>query len=239
MELRNAVEDIITSYEERIESISTIFDDAGIILGEFHQCVTATREDSDKINTDLRDILAKNESLRRKDFDCMMSSILAAQGEREKEVRAMLGTYLAEQKEMMGELREYLGGFRDSLAKGEAERLREFQSMIREILNDQERRKSEITEKLRAFQQEQSILAATLRELLSKGRELRIKDLKSMLREFGVEQRKRVVHRQERRQEVFRMLDTFRKERRDGVVGQTQGQEQAVQLKGGNHGNCR
>lgn len=227
MELRNAVEDIITSYEERIESISTIFDDAGIILGEFHQCVADTREERDKVRTDLRNSLAKNESLRKKDFDCMMNSILSIQDDREKEVRAMLGSYLAEQKEMTGKLREHLCGFRDSLARGEAERLKTFQSMIREILSEQETRKVEITEKLRAFQQEQLMLALTFRELLAKGRELRIKDLKSMLKEFGEQQRRRFVQRQERRQAVFGMLDTFRKERQDSV-GQPQRQQQNI-----------
>ena len=225
MELNNAVEDIIASYEERIESISTIFDDAGIILGEFHRCVSDTAEEREKIRSDLRNNLAKNESLRKKDFDCMMNGILAAQNGREKEVRAMLGRYLSEQKEMTTQLRGHLCGFRDSLARGEAERLKSFQSLIRDILSEQEARKVEITEKLRAFQQEQTMLAVTLRDLLAKGRELRIKDLKSMLREFGEEQQRRFVDRQERRQAVFGMLDTLRMGRH-GSAEQPQRQEQ-------------
>ena len=223
MEMRSAVEDIIASYEERIESISTIIDDAGAILGEFHQCVADTKEERDKISADLRDALAKNESLRRKDFDSMMRAILATQEDREKDVRALLTGYLAEQKEMTGKLREHLRDFRGSLARGEAERLTKFQSVIRSILSEQEARKREIREKLQAYQQEQLMLAVTFRDLLAKGRSLRIKDLKSMLKEFGDQQRKRVEHRLERRRAVFGMLDAFRKERQDGAGDRSDG----------------
>jgi hypothetical protein len=227
MELRSAVEDIITSYEERIETINTIFDNAGIMLGEFHETVRDTRVERDKIKTELRDTLARNESLRRKDFDTMMSSILASQEGREREVRALLAGYLGEQKEMAGKLKAHLSGFKDSMARGEAERLAQYQSMIRDMLSEQETRRAEITEQLRAFQYEQLTLALTFKDLLSKGRELRIKDLKSMLKELGAQHHNRLADRQERRQEVFRMLDTFRKERQEGA-GQPQPRPQTI-----------
>jgi metal-responsive CopG/Arc/MetJ family transcriptional regulator len=216
MEPTKAVEDGITSYEEKIESVNVAFDEAGLIFGEFHESVTDIREERERIKAALRDTLAKNESLRRKDFDAMMGIVLSSQEQREREVKAMLAGYLAQQKEMAGKLREHLNSFRNSLVTGEAERLQRFQTLIREILGEQETRKAEITERLKAFQKEQSVLAVTFRELLSKGRELRIKDLKSTLRQFGAEQRHRLRDRHERRSEVLRMLDTFKMERREG-----------------------
>ena len=52
-----------------------------------------------------------------------------------------------------------------------------------------------------------------LRDLLAKGRELRIKDLKSTLAEFGRQRSERLVQQGQRREEVQDMLREFRAQR--------------------------
>jgi uncharacterized protein (DUF2164 family) len=213
LDLKNIVEEVLSSYEKRIESINSIFDTTHSILNDFQESIFDTKEEREKISTQLRDILAKNENLRRKDFDNMMQGILLTQGEREKEVRGLLKGYLDKQKSMAQALRENLGKFKDSLARGEAERVKEFQALIKDILAKQEEQKEEITSKLKRFQRQHNELAKSLRELLSRGNNLRIKDFKLMLKEFKAQRDERLALQKRRKEEVAGMLEGFKKER--------------------------
>lgn len=213
-EIKNIVEDIVSSYEDRIQNIGAIFDTTHQILECFQDSFLDTRREREKINAELRESLAKNESLRKRDFDNMIQGILSSQEEREKEVRNLLNRYLNEQKEMAHTLRENLKNFKDSLASGEAQRVKKFQGMIKEILVKQDERKDEVTSMLKEFQKEQWDMAKSLKELLAKGRELRIRDLKLMLEEFNAQRKDRIAHREERREEIHNMFYDFKKRRR-------------------------
>jgi hypothetical protein len=161
----------------------------------------------------LRESLAENESLRRKDFDQMMRGILSAQEDRETQVREELNRYLAEQSEVVHLLGDSLAKFKDALAGGEAHRIKEFQTLIQEILARQDERKNEVTSELKEFQQQQQQLAHTLKELLARGHELRIKDFKSMLGKFHVQRQERIIVQKERRTGVRSRLKEFCEER--------------------------
>jgi len=212
-DMKNIVDQIVSSYETRIQSIGTLFDTAHQVLEGFHDSLLDTRDEREKLNGELRENLAKNKSLRRKDFDRLMDGILLTQNEREKEVRNLLNSHLHEQKEMARDLRGSLEKFKDSLAKGEAQRVKEFQEMIKEILVKQDERKDEVTFKLKEFRTEQMVLKSRLKELLAKGRELRIRDLKSMLKEFEGQSEQRIALQEERRKEVRHILGEFKKGR--------------------------
>jgi len=212
-EMKDTVENIVSSYETRIGSISDIFDTTHQLLQGFQESFLDTRGEREKINTRLRESLAQIGSLRRKDFDLMMQGILSTQEEREKEVKGLLGSYFNEQKEMAQALRGNLSKAKDVLARGETQRVREFQGMLKENLAKQDERKNRIVSKLKDFQKEQQEMTTRFKELLSKGRELRIKDFKSMLKEFKAQQKRRIARRQERREEVQGMLGDFKKER--------------------------
>jgi hypothetical protein len=212
-DMKNIVDQIVSSYETRIQSIGTFFDTTHQILLGFQDSLLDTKQEREKLNAELRESLTKNESLRRKDFDNMMQGILLTQDEREKEVRNLLNSYLHEQKEMAQDLRENLEGFRDSLAKGEAQRVKAFQEMIKEILVKQEERKDEVTGRLKEFKKEQKMLASRLKELLSKGEELRIRDFKSMLKEFKARYKERLARQEERKKETCQLLGEFKRGR--------------------------
>jgi len=210
-DLNYIIDNILYSYETRINSIASIFDSAPQILQGVQDVLIDTKKEGEKISADLKESLAKNKSLRKKDFDNMMDGILFTQNEREKEVRNLLNFYLNEQKEMAQALKENLKNFKDSLVKREFQRVKEFQEMIRVILSKQDKRKEEVTSRLREFQSEQRIIAGRLRELLAKGRELRIRDLKSMLKEFKAQHNERRTFQEERREMVRRLLDAYKK----------------------------
>ena len=213
-DMKNIVENILSSYEMRIQSIGAIFDTTHQLLQSFQESFLDTRLEREKISDQIRDCLARNESLRKRDFDCMMHEILSVQDTREKEVRELLNGYLAGQKEMAHSLRDNLAKIKDALAKEETKRVREFQTVIKDILAEQEERKLEAVFKLEEFQAGQREMAKRLKELLAKGSELRIKDLKSMFAEFTSQHKERTsAGQKERKREVQDMLGGFEKER--------------------------
>ena len=218
------VEDIVSSYEAKIENINSFFETTHLILGEFQDPLLETKEERGEINPQLEDLLAKNEHLRRTDFHRMMQGILAIQVEKEKEISNLLNTYLIEQKEMVNLLRDNLTRIKAAMANGQGVKVKESKELISQILAQQDKRKQEVSLKLKEFQKEQKEMTQALLELLAKGKELRIKDLKLMLKEFGIQHKERLARQQERkvqvqkrRGEVRGMLFEFKKKRKESV----------------------
>lgn len=220
-DIKYMADNIIFSCEAGLQSIGAISDTTYQILQGFQDSILDTKQDSflnikqerEQIRAELRECLAQNKSLRRKDFNNMMQGILSAQDEREKEGRNLINDYFIGQKNMSDALRENLAKFKDSLIKGEIERVKEFRGIIKEILAKQDERKNEVISKLKEFQKEQQEMVKKLKELLAKGRYLRIKDFKAMLEEFNISHKERITRQEERRGEVQRMLGNFKKKR--------------------------
>jgi len=196
------MDDIISSYEERIAGVQSIFDTTHQLIEGFQDSFLDTKQEREKLKVELRENLAQSESLRKKDFDNMMQAILSAQEIKEKEVRDLLKNYLNEQRAMAHTLRDNLAEIKGALTKGEAIRVKEFQGIIKDILARQDERKDEVACGLKDFQKVQQEMAERLKELLAKGSELRIKDLKSMLKEFQARHKERIARQEERRGEV-------------------------------------
>ena len=224
LDLNKVVEDIVASYEVKIENIKSFFETTHLILNEFQDPLFDIKEERQVISAQLQDLLAKNEHLRRADFNWMMQGVLAIQIEKEKEIRNLVNSYLTEQKQMLNLLKDNLTKIKDALANGEGVGVKESQKLMVEILAQQDKRKQEVISKLKDFQKEQQEMTKKLLELLSKGRELRIKDLKSMLREFQAEHKERIAQQEERKVEVQKrrgkvhgMLVEFKKKRKESV----------------------
>ena len=224
LDLNKVVEDVVASYEAKIENINSFFETTHLILGEFQDPLLETREERGEINSQLEDLLAKNEHLRRTDFHRMMQGILSIQVNKEKEIRNLLNNFLIEQKQMLNTLKDTLTKIKDAFAKGEGVQVKESQKLMVELLTQQDKRKQEVASKLREFQKEQQEMTKRLLELLSKGRELRIKDLKIMLRGFKAQHKERLVLQEERKIEVQKrkkevrgMLVELKKKRKESV----------------------
>jgi ElaB/YqjD/DUF883 family membrane-anchored ribosome-binding protein len=204
---------IVSSYETSVRNMGAILDTNHNILEGFQDSFLDRKQEWEKLNAELRKILAKNESLRCKDFDNMMQAIFSPQYEEEREVRNLISSCLNEQKEAVNTLRDNFIRVKDAIVTGETERVKEFQGMLKDIFARQDERKREVTLKLKDFQRNQQEIKERLEELRTKGRELRIKDLKSMLKKFNIQHRERIAQQIERRDEVHNILDKFRKER--------------------------
>lgn len=220
-DMKNVVEDIVCSYESRIQNISSIFDAACQLIEGFQDSFLDAKQERQEIKVQIREILAENEHLRKRDFDNMMQGILSIQDEREKDVRDLLKGYFNEQREKANVLRENLAKFRNSLAQGEVQRVNEFRAFVQEIFAGQEKRKEEVISSLKEFQREQHAAAEGFRELLDKGKNLRIKDLKSMLKEFKILHDGRSTRRKERKREVRAMFDDLRRKQIEVARTQT------------------
>ncbi|MFA4844525.1 MAG: hypothetical protein WC632_06230 [Candidatus Margulisiibacteriota bacterium] len=186
--------DVISSYEDRIASIECIFSDTHQMLDGFQKALLETREERESLSKELREKLAKTDSLRHKDFDQMMRGILEEQSNREKEVKKLLEDYLAEQKAVAGTLKEGFADFNKQLVAGEQIRLDEFKAKFSEIKKQQLARQDQVTKMLKGFQaqvaeyrKENEELAKGIRGLLSKGETIRIRDFKAMLKGFQEE----------------------------------------------------
>jgi len=209
----NVLDSIISSYEARIQSIEAFFDTTGQILQDFQDPLLSTRAEREKINNQLRESLAKNGSLRKKDFDGMMSVISSYLDQSEQEVRQLSHKYLNQQTKLVQQLREGLRNFKDALTEGQAEKVKELQTLIKEILSRQDESKIEVTLKLKEFQQGQQQTSKMLGDLLAKGEKLRIRDFKAMLAEFKKQREQRIACQERRREEVRNMLGKFKAER--------------------------
>jgi len=209
----NILENVISSYEARIQSIEAFFEATGQIFQDFQESLLSTRAEREKINGQLKERLARNDSLRRKDFDRMMDVISSHLDQSEQEIRQLPKKYLGEQTKLVQQLREGLGNFKDALSKGQAKKVKELQTPIKEILTKQDESKNKVTSKLKEFQQGQQQTSKMLKELLGKGEKLRIKDFKAMLIEFKKQREERVAYQEQRHQEVKDMLSKFKTER--------------------------
>ena len=196
LDLKNAVEEVISSYEKRIEGISSIFDATHLILSDFQGSILDAKEERKKINNQLRDILARNENLRKKDFDNMMQSIFEPQDEREREARSLLINYINEQKEILHVLRGNFAKVRDAIAKDEIERIKELSHTIKGLLSKEDKRREELTPRLKELQKEQQEVITRVKALLIKGGELRIRDLKEMLTQIRLQDKERIACQQ-------------------------------------------
>ncbi len=209
----NVLEAIIVSYEARIRSIEMFFQATGQILRDFQDSLVNTKAERKKISDQLKESLAKNGSLRKKDFDRMMEVISSHLDRNEKEIRELSQQYLQEQTRLIHQLREGLSDFKDALIAGQNDKLKELQKFIRKILNRQDENKNEVASRIKEFERGQQQTSEMLRDLLAKGEELRIQDFKAMLAEFKRQRAERIAGREQRCREVKDMLGEFNAKR--------------------------
>ncbi len=213
LDSENLVDSVFCSYEARIQGVEQFLETARSVLENFDNSLLSVRHEYEQISEQLRDNLARNGSLRKKDFDRMMRVVSADQDRRGEQVRDLSKKYLDEQTQLVRELRGRLRDFTGALAEGEAAKMTEHHQAISDLFTRQQQHSDRVVTQLRQSQQEQQETAGMLRDLLAKGRELRTHDLKAMLAEFKRQRNHRAMQRGERREQVRDMLCEFRAQR--------------------------
>ena len=191
-EMRRITEEIVSSYESRVANVAMIIDNTHKIIENFKNI----RND---MSNHLKERLAKEGFLRKKDFDNMLKNVLLMQDRREEEVRDLLKTFLEEQKEMAEIIKKQLAG--ENKVK-----LEDFQNLLDRIRTRQTQRGNEVNLMLKNFHEEYEEMTKSLYDLLQKGEAVRIQDLKSILKNIHAKQ-------MNRSNEVREKLNEFRKER--------------------------
>ena len=193
-DMKRVAEEIVSSYQSRISTVAAIIDDTHHLLEDF-------KTKRNEMSNHLKETLARQGSLRKKDFDSMMQEILFHQDEREKEVRDLLKTFFEEQKEVAEIIKKSLTG-------AEKIRIDDFKKMLQDIQAKQRARENDVSVMLKEFQTEYKETAESLRSLLDKREAIQIKDFKEMLNYIRAGQSKR-------EEEVRKRLDESIKERQD------------------------
>jgi len=196
-EMRRVAEEIVSSYQSRISTVAAIIDNTRQLLDDF-------KSKRNEMNNQLKETLARQGFLRKKDFDDMMQGILSHQDERERHVKELLKTFFEEQKEIAEIIKK-------SLTEGEKIRADDFKNSLKDIQARQKARENEVSVMLKEFQTEYKEMAESLRSLLNKREAIRISEFKAMLKDIRSRQ-------MERAKEVKTRLDEFSKERQDGLL---------------------
>ena len=222
--MKKILKEIVSSYDNRISEVGTVIENTYQVLEEYQNDIVQSKENRDNIKAQLREILTNKQHLRRKDFDQMIEKISegTTNGKEEIEknqliIREELRGYLDKQKNVAATLRERLARFTDHLKENESNRLIDFKIFLKDLQVQQEKRGEEVRKMLEGFRKElevyraeQMLMSQTLRDLLSKGNSLRIRDFKIAISEIQAQQRERKALWQEERKKIRETLDGFR-----------------------------
>lgn len=146
--LKDLAQNIVAAYDARVKIVGEIIEDTRQTMSDF-------KKKRNDMSGELQKVLAKCESLRKKDFDQMMANIVVTQNKREEQVKKMLEDFRKEE-EMVAEKLKSL------LKKGEKIRIKDFKKMMLDIKQEQERRVAEtggsIAEQIQEMQKEVHIM---------------------------------------------------------------------------------
>lgn len=180
-------DNIISSYETRIQKIQTAFQSSENITESSHSLfdnvqssLNDLRKERNLLNAKLCETLAKNGSLRKKDYNTMMSGILCALDEKEKEAEAQFLSFIEAQKETAQALKTSLLGIKDITSPDVTQKINMVKVQLSRISELQETRKEIVMKSFSDFQKLHNRMIGSLNDLLSKGNQIHIHDIKKI-----------------------------------------------------------
>ena len=176
---------IISSYETRIQKIQTAFqssenitESSHSLFDNVHNSLNELKLERDILNSRLCEILAKNGSLRKKDYNKMMEGILGTLDEKEREAERQFLSFIEAQKETVQSLKNNLLGIKDITSQDTSEKITIIKEQLSEISKLQEMRKESVMKTFIDFQKMHYRMIKCLENLLEKGDNILIKDIK-------------------------------------------------------------
>lgn len=178
---------IINSYESRIQKIQTAFqssenitESSHSLFDNVHSSLNDLRKERDLLNSRLCETVAKNGSLRKKDYNTMMSGILNTLDEKEKEAESQFLIFIEAQKETAQSLKNSLLGIKDITSPDVNEKITIIKEQLSQISKLQEMRKETVMKTFMDFQQMHNRMMECLENLLEKGDHILIQDIKKI-----------------------------------------------------------
>ena len=214
--------DLITSYESRIATVEELMTTAYQATVTSDGSFDILDEERERLKTGLQKTLAKNCSLRRKDFNRLMERVLSdsnknreAIEEEQSRVREKVKEYLDEQKQLANYLRQQLVELAQE--KTDKSGLDAVIGNIRAMYEDKGQQLFAMLRDfqlhLEAFQREQEEINHKLQRLVDRGESLSLEDLRQLEAAKACQDRK--ADRELRREEVDRLLSHFRQQRQE------------------------
>lgn len=180
-------DNIISSYENRIQKIQTAFQSSENITESSHflfdnvqSSLNDLRKERDLLNSRLCETLAKNGSLRKKDYNTMMSGILCALDEKEKDAETQFLSFIEAQKETAQALKTSLLGIKDITSPDVTEKINLVKVQLSRIFELQETRKETVMKSFTDFQKLHNRMIESLNSLLIKGDQIHARDIKKI-----------------------------------------------------------
>lgn len=219
-EMKELLLDLITSYNNRISTVEELITTAYRATASSDNGLAELDRERERLRTSLREILTKNCSLRRKDFNILMEKRLSDSERKRKEVedeqkqvREKLSEYLNEQKELAAHLRKQLLEFAPD--KGDKDSLSSIINRFKTAYQDNGGQVSALLcnfqSHLETFSREQNEINRELQRLVNRGESLRVEDLRQLQAARTRQDRK--ATRELRRQEVEKLLAHFKQHR--------------------------
>ena len=180
-------EDIINSYEDRIQKIQTAFqssenisESSHSLFNNVHNSLNYLKKERDLLYSMLCNTLAKNGSLRKKDYNMMMSGILSILDEKERNAENQFLKFIEAQKETAQSLKNSLLGIKDITSKDASDNISIIKEQLFQISKLQEMRKETVMKTFLDFQQMHNRMMESLESLLKKGDHIMIQDIKNV-----------------------------------------------------------
>ena len=173
--LVSLVQDIVISYETQISTTGMLIDNTYEMLQESEKAL-------EKINNQLREKLADNASLRKKDFDSIMEDIQSQRRERHREIKRVLNEFVHVHKEAASQLKVLLD---DAKSGGMAD----FRTVLNRIQTRRDYIEREVMNRLRDFQNEQEEIIAEVHRLSNDTEPVKVKDFKTALSNLAAKQK--------------------------------------------------
>jgi hypothetical protein len=187
LDLNVLLNNIVTSYEERILKIQTAFQSSENIsetthslFDNIHSTLTDLRKERNTLYITLCENLAKNESLRKKDYNELMSGILDALDQKERETEARFLEFIEAQKETAQQLKNSLLGIKDITSVDAGESIVSLREQLAQISVLQEARKDRVLKTFIDFQKLHNRIMECIENLLGKGGHIHIQDIKKL-----------------------------------------------------------
>jgi translation initiation factor 2 beta subunit (eIF-2beta)/eIF-5 len=180
-------DNIIHSYESRIQKIQTAFQSSESItesshslFDNVHNSLNELKKERDILNSKLCENLAKNGSLRKKDYNTMMSGLLDILDNKEREAEQQFLSFLEAQKESAQSLKNSILEMKETASQDTGERISLVKDQLSRISILQETRKETVMKTFLDFQQMHKKMMDCLESLLEKGDHILIQDIKKV-----------------------------------------------------------
>jgi len=178
---------IITSYENRIQKIQTAFqssenitESSHFLFDNIHNSLIELKKEREILNFRLCETLAKKGSLRKKDYNTMMSGILSAIDEKEKEAENRFLNFVEAQKETAQLLKTCLLEIKDIYSPNANGKIAFIKDQLSQISKQQEMKKETVMKTFMDFQQMHNRLMTCLENLLEKNDHILIQEIKKI-----------------------------------------------------------